>query len=60
MFLNWNTQPGLTYQVQMKTNFTSSWSVVPNASARFAAGTNDSIYVGGGSAGYYRVQLLRQ
>jgi len=57
MFLNWNTQPGLTYQVQVTTNFTS-WSVVPNASARFAAGTNDSIYVGGGSAGYYRVLLL--
>jgi hypothetical protein len=57
LFLNWNTQPGHTYQVQMTTNFTS-WSVVPNASARFAAGTNDSIYVGGASAGYYRVQFL--
>jgi hypothetical protein len=27
---------------------------------RFAAGTNDSIFVGGSSAGYYRVLLLRQ
>ena len=27
---------------------------------RFAAGAGDSIYVGGGSAGYYRVLLLRQ
>lgn len=59
MFLSWNTQPGLTYQVQVTTNFTS-WSVVPNASARFAAGASDSINVGGGAAGYYRVLLLRQ
>jgi hypothetical protein len=58
MYLNWNTQPGFTYQVQVTTNFTS-WGVVPNASARFATGTNDSIYVGGVPAGYYRVQLLR-
>ena len=59
MFLNWNTQPGLTYQVQMTTNFTS-WSVVSNGSARFATSTNDWMYVGGGAAGYYRVLLLRQ
>jgi hypothetical protein len=58
LFLSWNTQPGLTYQVQVTTNFTS-WSVMPNGSARFAAGTSDSINVGGGSAGYYRVVLLR-
>jgi hypothetical protein len=57
LFLNWNTQLGHTYQVQVTTNFTS-WSVAPNASARFAAGTNDSIYVGGAPAGYYRVQFL--
>jgi len=57
MFLDWNTQPGHTYQVQVTTNFTS-WSVAPNASARFAAGTNDSIYVGGVSAGFYRVLFL--
>ena len=57
MFLSWNTQPGLTYQVQVTTNFTS-WSNL--GAPRFAAGTSDSIYVGGGSAGYYRVLLLRQ
>jgi hypothetical protein len=57
MYLSWNTQPGLTYQVQVTTNFTS-WSNL--GSPRFAAGTNDSIYVGGGTAGYYRVLLLRQ
>jgi hypothetical protein len=56
--LNWNTQPGLTYQVQVSTNLTSSWSNL--GSPRFAAGTSDSIYVGSGSAGYYRVLLLRQ
>jgi hypothetical protein len=56
MYLSWNTQPGLTYQLQMTTNFTS-WSNL--GSPRFAAGTGDSIYVGGGAAGYYRVLLLR-
>ena len=57
MYLSWNTQPGLTYQLQMTTNFTS-WSNL--GSPRFAAGSSDSIYVGSGSAGYYRVLLLRQ
>lgn len=57
MFLNWNTQPGLTYQVQQTTNFTS-WNNV--GAPRYAAGTNDSIYVGGTSAGFYRVQCLNQ
>jgi hypothetical protein len=47
----------LTYQLQMTTNFTS-WSNL--GSPRFAAGSSDSIYVGSGSAGYYRVLLLRQ
>jgi len=58
-YLSWNTQPGLTYQVQMTADFTS-WSVVSNGAARFAAGTNDWMYVGGGAAGYYRIVLLRQ
>jgi hypothetical protein len=56
MFLVWNTQPGFTYQVQVTTNFTT-WS--NSGSPRFAAGTNDSIYVGGGNVGYYRILLLR-
>jgi hypothetical protein len=56
MFLGWNTQPGATYQVQATTNF-SNWSNV--GSPRFAAGTTDSIYVGGSAVGYYRVVLLR-
>jgi hypothetical protein len=57
MFLNWNTQPGQTYQVQSSPNFTT-WTNF--GAARFAAGTNDSINVGGSAAGYYRVVLLRQ
>jgi hypothetical protein len=57
IYLSWNTQPGLTYQVQVTTNLTS-WSNL--GLPRFAAGTVDSIYVGSGSAGYYRVVLLRQ
>ena len=57
LFLSWNTQPGFTYQVQQTTDFTS-WSNL--GAPRFAAGTSDSIYVGGGSAGYYRILLLRQ
>ncbi len=57
MFLDWNTQPGATYQVQMTTNL-ATWSNV--GSPRFASGTSDSIFVGSGSVGYYRVLLLRQ
>jgi len=57
LFLNWNTQPGFIYQVQVTTNF-ASWSNV--GAPRFAAGTTDSINVGGGGVGYYRVMLLRQ
>ena len=56
-YLGWNTQPGLTYQVQVTTDF-NSWSNL--GSPRFASGYNDSIYVGSGSAAYYRVLLLRQ
>jgi hypothetical protein len=57
MFLNWNTQPGATYQVQSSPNL-ATWTNL--GTARFAAGTNDSIYVGGSAAGYYRVLLMRQ
>ena len=57
LFLNWNTQPGLTYQVQVTTDFTS-WNNL--GVPRFAAGTNDSIFCGSGSVGYYRILLLRQ
>ena len=56
LFLNWNTTPGATYQIQQTTNLTV-WSNF--GSPRFAAGTTDSINVGGGSKGYYRILLQR-
>ena len=56
LFLNWNTQAGLIYQVQSSPDL-KSWT---NAGgARFAAGTVDSMYVGGSKADYYRVLRLR-
>ena len=58
MRLNWPTQPGLIYQVQVKTNLTAAWSNL--GSPRFASDVTDSIPVGGSAAGYYRVLLLRQ
>ena len=58
MFLSWPTQPGLTYQVQVKTSLIGTWTNL--GSPRFAADTSDSIYVGGSSAGYYRVVCLSQ
>ncbi|HEU6449649.1 MAG TPA: hypothetical protein VFV23_14540 [Verrucomicrobiae bacterium] len=56
MFVNWNTQPGLTYQLQTTTNLTA-WSNV--GSPRFAAGATDSVNVGSGGNSYYRVILVR-
>ena len=56
VFLNWNTQAGATYQVQASTDL-KTWNNL--GSTRFAAGTSDSLYVGGSATGYYRVILLR-
>jgi hypothetical protein len=56
LYLNWNTQPGMTYQVQTTASLTS-WNNL--GTPRFAAGNTDSIYVGGTPVGYYRVLLLR-
>ncbi|HEV2208062.1 MAG TPA: hypothetical protein VG167_04760 [Verrucomicrobiae bacterium] len=55
-FLNWNPHPGYTYQVQTSSNL-SSWSNI--GAPRFAAGSNDSLYVGIHNPAYYRVLLLR-
>ena len=55
-FLTWNTQPGATYQIQTTTNL-STW--INFGSPRFAAGTSDSIYVGGNAAGFYQIVLMR-
>jgi len=56
LYLNWNTHPGLVYQVQTSPNL-NSWSDL--GGPRFAAGNVDSIYVGGGNVGYFRVLRVR-
>jgi hypothetical protein len=56
MFLSWNTQPGMTYQIQETTDF-KTWSNY--GSPLFERGTNDTRRVGDGGGGYYRIQLLQ-
>ena len=56
LFLNWNTQPDLIYQVQVSTNL-KNWSSL--GGMRFAPGTIDSMYLGGSPASYYRVLRVR-
>lgn len=60
-YLNWNTQPGMTYQVQVTTDF-KNWNNF--GMPRYESSTTDSVYVGGSPTntptGYYRVQLLWQ
>jgi hypothetical protein len=55
-FLSWNTEPGLIYQIQVSTSI-GAWSNF--GGPRFAAGTVDSLYVGGGSGRFYRIVRLR-
>jgi len=55
-FLSWNTQPGLVYQVEASTDFTT-WSDL--GSPRFAAGSADSLYLGLANNGYYRIKRIR-
>lgn len=57
LFLNWNTQSGLMYQVWSTTAPGGAWAKV--GGPRFAAGTVDSLYVGGSAAGFYRIERLR-
>lgn len=57
VFLDWNTQPGLMYQVQFSTLAGGAW--VDLGGPRFAAGTNDSLYVGGSNSGFYRIGRVR-
>lgn len=54
-FLSWTTQPGLIYQVQSSTDLVS-WTNL--GGPRFAAGTNDSIFLGVGNHVYYRIARL--
>ena len=56
LFLNWNTQPGLIYQVQGSANL-KSWNSV--GGMRFAAGAADSMFIGAGPVSYYRVLRVR-
>jgi hypothetical protein len=56
LFLKWNTEPGLMYQVQTTVNLLT-W--VNLGGPRLAAGHLDSMFVGGGSVGYYRIIRLR-
>jgi hypothetical protein len=55
-FLTWNPQPGLIYQVQTSSNL-DGWTNV--GTPRFAAGTTDSIFIGGNNTAYYRILKLR-
>jgi len=55
-FLNWNPQPGMIYQPQSSTDLVN-W--VNLGGPRFAAGSNDSMLVGGNRSGYYRLLRLR-
>lgn len=57
MFLDWNTQPGLIYQVWSAAGPVGPW--VKLGGPRFAAGVVDSLYVGGNAAGFYRIERLR-
>lgn len=58
MSLYWNTQPGMTYQVQQLTGGMTIWVNV--GGPQYAYGTNATMNVGNNTAGFYRVQLLRQ
>jgi hypothetical protein len=56
-YLNWNTEAGLMYQIQTAPTAGGDWANL--GGPRFAAGTTDSIYAGGSSAGFYRIVRLR-
>jgi hypothetical protein len=56
LFLDWNTEPGLIYQVQVSVSV-GTWTKL--GGPRFAAGYLDSVYVGGGGSGFYRIERVR-
>ena len=55
-WLNWSTEPGFVYQVQMSTNATT-WQNL--GSARFAPGTSDAVPVSGGDVRLFRIIRMR-
>jgi len=57
LFLNWNTQAGLVYQVQSAGSLAGPWANV--GGLRFASGAEDSLNVGGGGTAFYRIVRLR-
>jgi hypothetical protein len=56
LYLNWNPQPGHTYQVQSSSNL-KTWVNV--GTPRFAPGNADSILLGTTSSAYYRILCLQ-
>lgn len=56
VYLEWNPQPGLMYQVQSSADL-QQWTNV--GSKRFASGSKDSVFLGYGTTAYYRVVLMR-
>ncbi|HOX58355.1 MAG TPA: hypothetical protein P5205_14885 [Candidatus Paceibacterota bacterium] len=56
LFLDWNTEPGLIYQVQRSADL-KNWTNL--GGMRFAPGTVDFMYVGGTPASFYRVLRMR-
>ncbi len=56
LWLNWNTEPGFVYQVQLSTN-TVTWQNL--GSARFAPGAGDAVPVGGSDLRLYRIIRMR-
>ena len=56
-FLSWNTQPGGVYQVLTSKDL-NNWTNL--GSSRFAAGTNDSVFVGLSAGGnFYKINRIR-
>lgn len=56
LWLNWNTEPGLVYQVQVSTN-AIDWLNLGRA--RFAPGGTDALAVGGSDLRLYRIIRMR-
>lgn len=56
LWLNWNTEPGFVYQVQVSTNATT-WQ--NQGGARFAPATVDAVAVGGSDLRLYRIIRMR-
>jgi hypothetical protein len=57
-FIQWNTQPGYVYQLQVKEDLASEWKDL--GSPRFAAGSSDSALVSQSTdSNYYRIKRLR-